>query len=215
MIETAIALHNGYGITSDTKRAVSLLEIAASRGSWEAMFVLGEIYDKGYGADDGEALIWYGRAAEAGDLRSQAALARLLTDGKGLPAPQREAAARYWRLAADAGSLEAQVELANLLRDGKVPFRPIWHPRARPTEVHARSSSFTARRLRVVFPVPGWNSAAYFALDFRAERARKPFRRIRNAPPISCGEPWIAFTRPLPIAATPIRNFTSKPPSSC
>jgi TPR repeat protein len=124
MIETAIALHNGYGINSDTKRAVSLLEIAASRSSWEAMYVLGEIYDKGYGADDGEALIWYGRAAEAGDSRSQAALARLLTDGKGLPAPQREAAARYWRLAADSGSLEAQVELANLLRDGKVPFRP-------------------------------------------------------------------------------------------
>lgn len=124
MIETAVALHNGYGIKPDPKRAVTLLDIAASRGSWEAMYVLGEIYDKGHGADDGEALIWYGRAAEAGDSRSQAALARLLTDGKGLPAPQREAAARYWRLAADAGSLEAQVELANLLRDGKVPFRP-------------------------------------------------------------------------------------------
>jgi TPR repeat protein len=124
MIETAVALHNGYGIKSDTKRAVDLLQVSAARGSWEAMYVLGEIYDKGYGADDGEALIWYARAAEAGDSRSQAALARLMTDGKGLPAPQREAAARYWRLAADGGSLEAQVQLANLLRDGKVPFRP-------------------------------------------------------------------------------------------
>jgi TPR repeat protein len=124
MIETAVALHNGYGIKSDTKRAIDLLEVSASRGSWEAMYVLGEIYDKGSGADDNEALIWYARAAEAGDSRSQAALARLMTDGKGLPAPQREAAARYWRLAADGGSLEAQVELANLLRDGKVPFRP-------------------------------------------------------------------------------------------
>src|SRR4029077_15464708 len=59
MIETAVGLHNGYGIKSATKRAVDLLQVSAARGSWEAMYVLGEIYDKGYGADDGEALIWY------------------------------------------------------------------------------------------------------------------------------------------------------------
>lgn len=122
MIDTAVALYYGQGILEDRKRAVDLLELAASRGSWEAMYNLGQAYNNR--DDRSEAIIWYARAAEGGDSRSQAKLARLLTDGDGLPAPQREAAARYWRLAANGGLLDAQVQLANLLRDGTVPFRP-------------------------------------------------------------------------------------------
>ena len=123
MIETAIFLDCGCGIVPDKKRAIQLLEIAASRGSWEAMFQLGQMFDRNENTRS-EAILWYARAAEGGDTRSQARLAWLLTEGDGLPAPQREAAARYWRLAANGGSLVAQVKLADLLRKGEVPFRP-------------------------------------------------------------------------------------------
>jgi TPR repeat protein len=124
MIQTALALHNEMGVERNPKRAVELLELAASRGSWEAMYFLGEIYRIGFMSDLSEAVVWHARAAEAGDTRSQAKLAKMLTAGEGLPAPQREAAGRYWRLAADGGSVEAQMQLAVLLRDGKVPARP-------------------------------------------------------------------------------------------
>ncbi len=127
MIETALALKDGRGIDRDTKRAIELLEIASSRGSWEAMYQLGEIYRFGtetLATDESAALVWYARAAEAGDTRSQARLADMLTEGTGLPSAQREAAGRYWRLAAAGGDEWAQMKLANLVRDGKVPFRP-------------------------------------------------------------------------------------------
>lgn len=132
IIETAIYLKNGIfvrdsagvSIQPNPKRAVEMLEIAASRGSWEAMYQLGEIYTKGYLTDPNEAIIWYARAAEAGDTRSQAQLADLMSSGRGLPAPQPEAAGRFLRLAADGGSVNAMFDLANRLRDGKIPFRP-------------------------------------------------------------------------------------------
>ena len=79
--------------------------------------------------DANDAIIWYARAAEAGDRRSQERLAEMLNSGEGLPAAQREAAGRYWRLAAEGGSTEAQMQLANLLRDGKLPFWPKQHGR--------------------------------------------------------------------------------------
>jgi TPR repeat protein len=124
MIQTALFLHNERGVARNAKRSIELLELAASRGSWEAMYYLGEIHRIGFMSDPAEAVVWHARAAEAGETRSQAKLARMLTDGDGLPAPQREAAGRYWRLAANGGSVDAQMELAALLRDGKVPARP-------------------------------------------------------------------------------------------
>jgi len=134
MIETALALKGDWGSTEhNPKRAIELLQVAASRGSWEAMYQLGLLYDESRdGAnedlkpfkDSGDAIVWYARAAEAGDMRSQERLAEMLTEGEGLPAAQRDAAGRYWRLAADGGSMRAQMRLANLLRDGRLPFRP-------------------------------------------------------------------------------------------
>ncbi|MFN0219882.1 MAG: caspase family protein [Hyphomicrobium sp.] len=132
MIEAALALKAGRGVPRDTNRAIQMLEAAAARGSPEAMFRLGEIYDVGgyveedhkVAADPHEATLWYARAAEFGDTRAQKKLAENLTKGYGLPAQQPETAARYWRLASDGGSVDAQMQLANLLRDGKAPFRP-------------------------------------------------------------------------------------------
>jgi len=131
MIETALALRGQWGnIPQNPKRAIELLELAAGRGSWEAMYQLGKCYDEVPAVQDAnDAIIWYARAAEAGDRRSQERLAEMLNSGEGLPAAQREAAGRYWRLAAEGGSTEAQMQLANLLRDGKLPFRPKQHGR--------------------------------------------------------------------------------------
>src|SRR5262249_13951797 len=105
MIQTALFLHNERGVARNPKRAVELLELAASRGSWEAMYWLGEIHRIGFMSDSAEALVWHARAAEAGETRSQAKLARMLTDGDGLPAPQRESAGRYWRVGANRGGV--------------------------------------------------------------------------------------------------------------
>ena len=134
MVETALALKGDWGsVDRNPKRAIELLETAASRGSWEAMYQLASLYDEAKDSNNAalkpfkeasDAIIWYARAAEAGDTRSQERLAQMLTDGVGLPAVQREAAGRYWRLAADGGSMRAQMRLASLLRDGRLPFRP-------------------------------------------------------------------------------------------
>jgi TPR repeat protein len=131
MIEYARLLHDGIGVSeANPARAIYLLEVAASSGSWEAMFWLGEIYRRGRGSNQGDrdyqqAILWYARAAEAGDVRSQQHLAQMLRDGDGIPAPQPEAAGRYFRLAAYAGSGQAQAELGDLLREKKIPFRPV------------------------------------------------------------------------------------------
>jgi len=132
MIEAAKLLYDGRGLElpDDAKRgrALQLLRIAANQGSWEAMYWLarGHYLDwkiRGKSGSDMRALLWYARAAEAGDARSQEALADMLSNGFGVPVPQPEAAARYWRLSADAGSRSSQFILANLLRRGKIRFR--------------------------------------------------------------------------------------------
>lgn len=109
IIETALALRRGSGVTRNGTRAVELLKIAASRGSSEAMFWLGDTYQQDYidpgleyirdivVIDFNEAILWYGRAADAGDTRSQARLAEMLSQGAGLPAAQPEAAGRWKR----------------------------------------------------------------------------------------------------------------------
>ena len=91
MVETAILLHDGKGVEANPVRAVELLRVAAYAGSWDAMYWLGVIYQRGKIPDDEQAIIWYGRAAEAGDVKSQAKLAEMLTEGKGVPASQPEA----------------------------------------------------------------------------------------------------------------------------
>lgn len=135
MIETAVMQAFWANVPGTRKRAIELLEVASSRGSWEAMYWLARIYDQGgslTGYSDqrlasieyADAAVWYSRAAEAGDTRAQTRLASMLLDGEGLPAAQPDSAARYLRLAAAAGSTDAQMMLAGRLRDGKVMFRP-------------------------------------------------------------------------------------------
>jgi len=180
MIETALALKGDWGaVPPDPKRATELLETAASRGSWEAMYRLAALYDEAMSTqnqaavlapywDPSDALVWYARAAEAGDTRSQERLAEMLTDGDGLPAAQREAAGRYWRLAADGGSTRAQMRLAKLLSEGKLPFRP--KPQGKPDggaeEIRRLYSSAFANGN----PLAGLELAHLFRTGFPKER---------------------------------------------
>lgn len=133
MIEAALLLHDARGVPRNVDRATELLSSAAYTGSWEAMYWLGWIYQKGYKNNDNnddpqalsQAVMWYARAAEAGHVPSQYNLAEMLWDGDGVPAPQPEAAGRYYRLAAYGGSENAMAKLGDLLRDRTIPFRPV------------------------------------------------------------------------------------------
>jgi len=98
------------------RRAVEWLQHAAETGSLRAMYWLGRIYDRKH--DWQLALLWYGRAAEAGYSDAQVRVAQILEKGDGLPGPQPEIAQRYWRLAANHGNAFAQVEFADKLRNG-------------------------------------------------------------------------------------------------
>jgi hypothetical protein len=66
------------------------------------------------------ALLWLGRAAEAGDPAAQYDLAYMMESGQGLPNPQPEIAERYYRLAAYAGNEDAEIDFAEKLRLGRV-----------------------------------------------------------------------------------------------
>jgi TPR repeat protein len=130
MIQTAVALWNGAGISKDTERSMAMLKRAADKGSVRAYYLLGWTYENGKssgGPEEGDplrSLIWYTRAAELGDSDAFEKVARLLTEGPGLPDTQRVAAARYWRLAAQSGSIKATLQLARMLLNNEIQIKP-------------------------------------------------------------------------------------------
>jgi TPR repeat protein len=213
MIETALAFKGDWGgVPADQKRAIELLEIAASRGSFEAMYQLGVLYDGARSPVNQpldpvratEALIWYARAAEAGDTRSQERLADMLTDGEGLPAVQREAAGRYWRLAADGGSTFAQMRLAKLLSEGKLPFRPKLQgkPDGGAEEIRRLYSSAFANHN----PLAGLELARLFRTGFPKDR---PSEAIPKSPEAAVNLLWATMdtvrqARPTSAEADPM-----------
>ena len=75
-----------------------LIQRAARRGSHEAQFRLGRMYEQGYGAphDVGEAYVWYLRAAVGGNAQARQALERLKTglSPGDITAAERRAASR-------------------------------------------------------------------------------------------------------------------------
>lgn len=191
MIETAIMQCWRPNMPGNCKRAEELLEVAASRGSWEAMFQRGFIVSSRMntsregGVDAADAVLWYSRAAEAGDPRAQTRLAKMLLAGDGLPAPQPDAAARYLRLAAASGDDTAQMILANRLRDGKVMFRPR-------TDGVVDGGAEEIRRLYVAAfahgnPWAGLHLSRLFRTGFPAER---PSDVIPKSPLIATNLLW-------------------------
>lgn len=211
MVETAKLLHDGSGVIANPKRAVELLEIAASRGSWEAMYWLGFAHRFGKVPDMQRAVVWFARAAEAGEVRSQEELAEMLTKGDGVPAPQREAAGRYWRLAAYAGSPIAQTTLGDLLRDGKIPFRPVTDrkPDGGALEIRnlylaafekgdPRAGLSLARLYRTGFPLEQGSDAIPKSAEDAVDLLYRTINRIKQAEPDSQAadpqvEAWAGF----------------------
>ena len=196
MIETAILLHDWRDIPPNPKRAVELLETAASRGSWEAMYWLGQIYYIGALRDFPMAAIWYARAAEAGDSRSQTRLASMLLSGQGLPAAQPDAAGRYLRLSSDAGSIEAQMLLAGRLKENRISFRPrtdgkidggAWEIRSLYESAFARgrpeAGLHLARLFRTGFPVDRPSDVIPKSAPEAARLLWDTIDKVRNADP--------------------------------
>jgi uncharacterized protein len=138
MVERAAALQrraetdsNRGDAKEDLARAVEWYRRAVDEGSVRARLDLGMLYYKGLHGDDhpGQALLWFGRAAAAGDATAEYLLARIMESGKGLAKPEPEIAERYWRLAADAGDSDAQIELAERLRDHRMLIKAQDDPR--------------------------------------------------------------------------------------
>ena len=138
MTKVALDLFVGEGVTPNPRRGVEWAERAADAGSDDAKYVLGLFYYYGhqtsnaYGdslpssvrPDYGQALLWWGRGAEANDPRAQYQLAMMMERGEGLPNPQPEIAERYYRLAAHGGDEDAEIELARRLRAGRMLVKP-------------------------------------------------------------------------------------------
>jgi TPR repeat protein len=139
MVEVAESLWYGLGVSPNPHRAVEWAERAADAGSVDAKVDLGlfyfwgyKIYDGNGGVDDAKtvladnslALLWFGRAAQSNNPRAQYNLAFMMERGDGLPIPQPEIAARYYRLAAHGGFEDAEIDLAERLRSGRILTNP-------------------------------------------------------------------------------------------
>ncbi|HEX8165106.1 MAG TPA: DUF2610 domain-containing protein [Beijerinckiaceae bacterium] len=128
MIKVGYALWLGRGVTANPRRGVDWLQRAADLGWSEAKLYLGYLYlfpylgrwTSNFPPDPQAALLWFGRAAEAGEPRAYLRMAEMMETGRGLPSPQPELAERYYRLAAASGNREAQVRYADRLATGRV-----------------------------------------------------------------------------------------------
>ena len=91
--------------------------------------MLGTLYEYGWGvaANGKEALRWYRRAAEQGEVEAQANLGSLLLAGT-IVAPDYAQAHKWLRTAADQGDVKAQLNLARSYRHGLESTRTIQRP---------------------------------------------------------------------------------------
>ena len=101
------AMKNGDYVT-----AIKEFLPLAKHGDAGAQFLLGVIYDQGYGVlqDYTEALRWYRLAADQGNADAEYNLGFMYSQGQGVPQDYKEAT-RWYRLAADQGDALAQGNL--------------------------------------------------------------------------------------------------------
>jgi TPR repeat protein len=96
---------NGVGVARDIERARRWYRDSARRGSTRAMFSLGQIaYDE---RDYSDALVWFGRASDAGHHRSLYFIGRHYWRGHGVEQNRKEAM-RFFHRAASHKVREAQ-----------------------------------------------------------------------------------------------------------
>ena len=94
MEELARRLLQGDGVAKDVQAGAGWMLRAAERGSTQAAFNIGVMYERGFvvDRDSTKAVAWYGKAADAGLATAQHNLALLLRDGKGAPRDPTRAA---------------------------------------------------------------------------------------------------------------------------
>src|ERR1051325_9682305 len=102
--ETATARGAAAADRGDFAEALRWYRIAAEKGSAEAQFEIGVLYDTGQGVtqDPAEALRWYQRAADQGFAPAQVNIGASYEAGEGVPQDYGEAM-RWLRNAADQG----------------------------------------------------------------------------------------------------------------
>jgi hypothetical protein len=118
---------------ADLRRAVELLTFAAEAEVADAQHALGVLHARGRGVaqDRAQAVRWFTRAAQNGNVAGEVEQAIALFNGEGVPANEPEAA-RLFRRAAFRGNAIAQNRLARLYAAGRgVPKNEIeaaaWH----------------------------------------------------------------------------------------
>jgi TPR repeat protein len=118
-VDLANLFLKGADAAGDPASIARWFEAAASSGDRIAAFNLGMCFAKGVGVqqDEGQAAHWMRRAAE-GIGEAQYMYARILLDGRGVPANAREARLWFGR-AARSGVLDAQVALGEMLVNGR------------------------------------------------------------------------------------------------
>ncbi|RVD11957.1 sel1 repeat family protein [Mesorhizobium sp. M2A.F.Ca.ET.029.05.1.1] len=118
-VDLANLVLDGGGEPDDEISVAGWFGASASSGDLVAAFNLGLCFANGLGVrkDQERAAHWIARAAE-GVAEAQYMYARMLQDGRGMAADQREA--RLWfERAAGAGIVDAQVALAEMLYNGR------------------------------------------------------------------------------------------------
>ena len=105
---------------NDLVQAVKNYRLAASLGTAEAMYRLGQLYDKGRGVPRSLEIsaTWYQAGAELGHAPSMSALGNMHEFGEGVPR-NLAAALRLYQMAAEKGDANGMTSLAFLYATGK------------------------------------------------------------------------------------------------
>ena len=119
--ELALMYYNGRTLPKDYGKAFLLARAAAARQHVAAYYLMGQLYQNGYGVDRdySEALKWYEQGARRHDERNaQAALGYLYAMGLGIPA-DHATAVHWYRKAAEQGDADGQYALAHAYECGE------------------------------------------------------------------------------------------------
>ena len=151
----------------------------------EAQYNLGKLYANGKGVprDFPEALKWYSRAAEAGDVNLQYRLGQRYERGRGTPQDDAEAL-KWYRLAAESGHVLAQIKIRKMYERGDgAPQDDAealkWHRRAAEMG-DAESQSALGRKYEKGDGVPQDYLLAYMWYDVAATRGYEWAEDDRN-----------------------------------
>ena len=103
-----------------TPKRCSFIAAPRTKAIQMSQVKLGAMYDTGSGVpqDDAEAVKWYRRAADHGDVLPSSMLGVMYDDGRGVPQDYAEAL-KWYRRAADQGDAAAQYSLGFAYASGQ------------------------------------------------------------------------------------------------